>query len=62
MNVCAVCEIWVKARPRTLGCVAMDSAVLLISWSRFSLSLFGEAKTALGMVVCISLLHSCVYM
>ena len=30
MDVCAVCEFWVTVRPRTFGCVAMDSALLCI--------------------------------
>ena len=65
---------------RTFGCVAMDSAVLFILWSRlliysegsgvnrvqvvlsgFSVRLFVLSRQTLyvGMVVCISLLHSC---
>ena len=32
MDVCAVCEFWV--RPRTFGCVAMGSALLFIVRSR----------------------------
>ena len=79
--MCAVCEFWVKIRPRTFVCVAMGSAVLFILCSRllvystvsgmnrvkvvvsgFSVKLlcFVQAKTFVGMVVCISLLHSCV--
>ena len=30
MNVCAVCEFWVKVRPRNVVCVAMGSVVLFI--------------------------------
>ena len=30
MNVCAVCEFWVKVRPKTFECHAMGSAVLFI--------------------------------
>ena len=32
MDMCAVCEFWV--RPRTFGCVAMGSALLFIVRSR----------------------------
>ena len=58
-----------KVRPRTFGCVAMGSAVLFILRSRlflfsagsgFSVGLlcFVQTKTYVGMVVCISWLHS----
>ena len=66
-----------KVRPRTFGCVAMGSALLFIArllvysacqvvLSGFSnrLFCFVQAKTLVGMVVCISWLHSylCVWM
>ena len=67
-----------KVRPRTFGCVAMYSAVLFILRSRLLvystvsgvnrvqvLAGFSvRQKLYVGMVVCISLLHSrlCVYM
>ena len=71
-----------KVRPRTFGCVAMDSEVLLILRSRlllysagsgvnrvqvvlpgFSVRLFCfvQANFYVGMVVCISWLHACLY-
>ena len=37
MNVCAVCKFRSKVRHRTLGCVAMGSAVLFILRSRLFL-------------------------
>ena len=69
-----------KVRPRTVGCVAMRSAVLFIVRSRLLLYSTGSGvnrvqvvlsglsvrlyclarqKLYVGMVVCISLLHSC---
>ena len=74
-----------KVRPRTFGCVAMDSALLFIVWSRllvysagsgvnrvqvvlsgFSKRLFcfvlSRQKLCVGMVVCISWLHSYLWM
>ena len=52
-----------KVRPRTFGCVSMGSALLFIVGSRgcFVLS---RQKLCVGMVVCISWLHSylCVWM
>ena len=65
-----------KVRPRTFGCVAMRSAVLYsagsgvnrvhVVLSGFSVRLFCfvQEKLYVGMVVCISLMHSClcVYM
>ena len=37
MNVCAVCEFGSKVMPRTIGCIAMRSAVLFIFRSRLLL-------------------------
>ena len=34
MEVCAVCEFWAKVGPRTFGCVAMGSVLLIIVRSR----------------------------
>ena len=58
-----------KVRPRTFGCIAMGSALLFIVRSRLSgfskrLFCFVQAKLCVGMVVCISWLHSylCVWM
>ena len=34
MDVCTVCEFWVKGKTRTFGCVAMGSALLFIVRSR----------------------------
>ena len=66
-----------KVRPRTLGCVAMGSALLFIVRSRLLVYSAGSGvnrvhvvlsgfrqKLYVGMVVCISLLHSylCVWM
>ena len=60
-----------KVRLRTFGCVAIGSAVLFILWSRFLLNSAGSGvnrvqvvvwsrqKLYVGMVVCISWLHSC---
>ena len=61
-----------KVRPRTFGFVAMRSAVLLysagsgvnsvqvvLSGFREILFCFVQAKRYVGMVVCISWLHSC---
>ena len=62
-----------KVRPRTFGCVAMGSALLFVYstgsgvnrvqvvFSGFSMRLFCfvQAKLYVGMVVCISWLHSC---
>ena len=38
MNVCAVCEIWVKRKAQNLLCVAMASDVLFILRSRLLLN------------------------
>ena len=66
-----------KVRPRTFGCVTIDSEVLFILRSRLLLYSAGSGvnrvqvvvsgdcyalsrqKLYVGMVVCISLLHSC---
>ena len=62
-----------KVRPRTFGCVAMRSAVLFIFRARLLLYPAGSGvnrvqvvcfvlsrrKLYVGMVACISLLHSC---
>ena len=64
-----------KVRPRTFGCVAMGSALLFIVRSRLLVYSAGSGvnrvqvvlsrqKLCVGMVVCISWLHSylCVWM
>ena len=62
-----------KVRPRTFGCVAMGSALLFIVRSRLLLYILdlvrgcfvlSRQKLCVGMVVCISWLHSylCVWM
>ena len=64
-----------KVRPRTFGCIAMGSALLFIVWSRLLVYSAGSGvnrvqvvlsrqKHCVGMVVCISWLHSylCVWM
>ena len=64
-----------KVRPRTFGCVAMGSALLFIVRSRLLVNSAGSGvnrvqvvlsrqKLCVGMVVCISWLHSylCVWM
>ena len=56
-----------KVRPRTFWCIAMRSAVLFIFRSRLFLYCAGSGdclvlsrqKLYVGMVVCISWLHSC---
>ena len=66
-------SFWSKVRPRTFGCVAMRSAVLFIFRSRLLLYSAGSGvnrvqvvlsrqKLYVGMVICISLQHSCVWM
>ena len=59
-----------KVRPRTFGCVAMGSACCLLYCKLFCLDLvrgcfvLSRQKLCVGMVVCISWLHSylCVWM
>ena len=74
-----ICVLYVsfgsKVRPRTFGCVAMGSALLFIVRSRLLVYSAGSGvnrvqvvlsrqKLCVGMVVCISWLHSylCVWM
>ena len=51
MNVCAVCEFWVKVRPRTFGCVAMCNAVLFIFRSRLLLYYAGSSVNMVQVVL-----------
>ena len=50
MNVCAVCEFGSKVWPRTFGCVAMCSAVLLIFRSRLLLYSAGSGVNRVQVV------------
>ena len=65
-------SFWSKVMPRTFGCVAMRGAVLFILSSKLLLYSAGSGVTRVhvvlsgfsvkfyvGMVVCISWLHSC---
>ena len=49
MNVCAVCEFWV--RPRTFGCVTMRRAVLFIFRSIFLLYSAGSGVNRVQVVL-----------
>ena len=73
--VCLYVSFGFKVRPRTFGCVAMGSALLFIVRSRLLVYSAGSGvnrvqvvlsrqKLCVGIVVCISWLHSylCVWM
>ena len=51
MNVCAICEFWVKVRPRTFGCVTMRSAVLVNFRSRLLLYSAGSGVNRVQVVL-----------
>ena len=51
MNVCVVCEFWVKGIPRTFGCAIMGSAVLFILMSILLLYLAGSGVNRVQVVL-----------
>ena len=60
--VCWMCVLYVsfgsKVRPRTFGCVAMGSALLFCLDLVRGCFVLSRQKLCVGMVVCISWLHS----
>ena len=51
MDVCAVCEFWAWVRPRTIGCVAMGSALLFIVRSRLLVDSAGSGVNRVQVVL-----------
>ena len=51
MDVCAVCEFESKVRPRTFGCVAMGSVLLLIVRSRLLVYSAGSGVNSVQVVL-----------
>ena len=52
VDMCSVCEFWVKVKPRFFGCVVMGSALLFIL--RFRLLVYSTGSGVNGVQVVLS--------